>query len=971
MVILCMPAISLPALAIEDVNVEIIQRPERVYYKDDFVFDSRPLDLEDYIIHITYTDEIAEIIDINCSEDLCKTDGTVNYDYSNYGFFSGTNTGVDVNNPDFFFFDWERNYETDEVLLYLNNCGNRFLVDTIALQESNVVMFSLVSTPVLDEFLAEGSVYRIDYTDGSFEEITISSDMICHLTYTERDYYNSYDGPLAEFGYETLVKIGDNYASFDNNHLIYMGCYAEARETSAWISIDSMPKTAYYENEPLDIEGGTIRILHNDNTEEIVPMTEDMVVDFSTDCVGNYYVVVSYGPWKTDYMITVQHDFVAYGDVLRCNNCGAEIPAIDHIELIQAPSRTYYIGDHVFGGRPVDLTDCIVDVYYADGTSARADCNSINDWFYTEEYNYPIIGSFSGNWPSDSEDSSEFYFFDWVDNGDNTVDLYINTLATRLYVCTIEYVESDVIGLTIDEPVSMYYSLVGSVFTIDYSDGSSREITVSDDMVVYPCYTGTGYYNGFGTQELTEWGYAIKVDDNYIYVNENDGTANYMGCECDVYSEAPAEIYGANVSDYPKTEYLENEPLDLSGGTIEVYYSDGTTVIVPMTNDMICSDVSTATAGYAWVDLSYEGINIGFSININHDFHQVGDVNKCSVCGLEIPLVDHVELIKAPERTYYLQDALFNASNLGFLWEDQLRPFDLSGCIVDIYYADGSVSRVDCDRDLLQETDDASVMSVCGFIGGSDYHDSRWVEDKSLVPEFFFFDWDRTGENSVDLFINNLGSRLKVCTIEYMDSNVDSIEIVNEHSDEIKEFKNVDLEKLVWVLSGYRTFEGYICEYTQCHSPDMPYTCVETENYYEDEYGNKSGYIAYYDASVFEEEIHKYFDISSEELKNSLPKEMHAGMGDAFPNDGICYDSDRDAYGFYIAGRGDGENPCQGKYGYIDNGNNQYDIYFEHINHGWTSEIPNSGVEGYDYVVEYDDYGNVMGAYLYEHLTIL
>ena len=77
------------------------------------------------------------------------------------------------------------------------------------------------------------------------------------------------------------------------------------------------------------------------------------------------------------------------------------------------------------------------------------------------------------------------------------------------------------------------------------------------------------------------------------------------------------EITGIAVSKLPKTEYFTGEALDLTGGSLTVSYSDGTTETVSMTVDGVEVQTPDMTAaGTKTVALTYQGQQTSFEIQV-------------------------------------------------------------------------------------------------------------------------------------------------------------------------------------------------------------------------------------------------------------------------------------------------------------------------------------------------------------------
>ena len=160
-----MPTFSLSASALnaEVVSVDLVSLPTRTYYENDSVF-TGPWDLNGCVLEVTFTDETTRTID--CSEDLYKTG---DYDFTNYGFFSGEYSDPSDANEDYYFISYETVWDDNEGMdvvgfnLFFNTSGNSYPIGTINLENSNVTDFELVYSPEPEIDLATDSFYCVEY----------------------------------------------------------------------------------------------------------------------------------------------------------------------------------------------------------------------------------------------------------------------------------------------------------------------------------------------------------------------------------------------------------------------------------------------------------------------------------------------------------------------------------------------------------------------------------------------------------------------------------------------------------------------------------------------------------------------------------------------------------------------------------------------------------------------------------------
>ena len=116
-----------------------------------------------------------------------------------------------------------------------------------------------------------------------------------------------------------------------------------------WISLETMPTIQYVVNQDaLDVSFGTLRVYYEDDTEEVIPMTPDMVSGFDNSVLGRQWLTVSYGG----------------------RTCGYEIAVVDSVHssiameiwMESMPEKLVY-----YPGEPVDTTGAVLGVRYSNG----------------------------------------------------------------------------------------------------------------------------------------------------------------------------------------------------------------------------------------------------------------------------------------------------------------------------------------------------------------------------------------------------------------------------------------------------------------------------------------------------------------------------------------------------------------------------------------------------------------------------
>lgn len=113
--------------------------------------------------------------------------------------------------------------------------------------------------------------------------------------------------------------------------------------------------------------------------------------------------------------------------------------------------------------------------------------------------------------------------------------------------------------------------------------------------------------------------YSCDVADNDGVITVNDAlrilrVAARLADPSSLIGEEPVSLSGIEVTTPPtKTTYDQGEALDVSGGEITLYYSDGASEVIPITEDMV-SGFDSSVAGTNTITVSYGGKTATFRV---------------------------------------------------------------------------------------------------------------------------------------------------------------------------------------------------------------------------------------------------------------------------------------------------------------------------------------------------------------------
>lgn len=425
------------------------------------------------------------------------------------------------------------------------------------------------------------------------------------------------------------------------------------------IAMSMLPDVTKYKlnEKELKLTNGTIKVLYDDNTSEIINLDNKNVkiTGFNTTTPGTKTITVEYKSYKTTFNIeVVQKKLVK-------------------VEITNKPNKTTYIKDI----ETLDVTGGELKLYYNDNS--------------TEIINF-------------KNNKVKVTGFDNTQKGSREVIVTYENYINAFKVNIIEKKSAIVVE---EKPLKQTYSvnsekldLTGGFLTIIKEDGTkenisldNKEVKVSgfDNKTVGITYVTIEYKNAkaeFPVEIIDKEIESIKIEElpiktNYIYTKENldltggvanitykDGTqdkisltnenikisnfdnnkvgtnnieVNYRNVKTTFnVTVVDKKITGIEVTTLPtKTTYIKNqESLDLSEGILTIYYDDNTSDQMSLTNENIkvygFNNTKLETNN---LEVEYHGFKTNFGVEIIEDFNFDLDVESDSIFDNIPPIV--------------------------------------------------------------------------------------------------------------------------------------------------------------------------------------------------------------------------------------------------------------------------------------------------------------------------------------------
>ncbi len=314
------------------------------------------------------------------------------------------------------------------------------------------------------------------------------------------------------------------------------------------IVISSQGQTKYMQNDKLSLAGIDLYVTYSDDSNQTIPVTEDMLFE-------NHNLYFN----GTDYFARVPGDgqriTLRYGGKTTFYYIDVDPLKIDRLELLRAPKLVYRLGIDTV----IDLTGIVVKLYYNHIAEDGSEITGIADY-------YEIMTN--SNWSRGEPNLST--------SGEKSFALFY-TLAgeTTSLIFYVQVIETELLSIELDRPIES-----GMPLNMDLNlEEINLLLYFSDDSIqstpLLKCYT--------------------DYDPNDVTPGERLVTIRYGDCittQIITLSDKYLVSVTIDTTTSPRTNFVQAENLDLSGGHIRRDFSDGSYDFIAM------SDLSIKVSGY-------------------------------------------------------------------------------------------------------------------------------------------------------------------------------------------------------------------------------------------------------------------------------------------------------------------------------------------------------------------------------------
>ena len=499
-----------------------------------------------------------------------------------------------------------------QVTLKYTEDGKEGNIDYLVTIVNDVKEVSMNATPKTSYNIGES----LDLTNG---KITIKratgTDEVIDLT-DPRVTVTGFDSSAENTSLTIMVTFTENGITKQTSYEV------SVTDTILSMEIETLPKQNYLYNEPLDVSAGTIKVTRNSGVE-VINMTESMVKEmdntpFNSKTLGTRNLKVTYGGITKTYEVTVS-DYVT-GIIITP-------PTKTNYEYNEALDLTGGTVQKVMASgtivAPVSLIQSMVSGY--DATRIGAQTITVN--YEGKQGNFGVIVSDNiQTIEMKTTPKTSYKYGETLDVTNGTIEVTRSSGAKEIIAITknmvtgfnsetlgtqeliVNYngkqttyeieVKDYVKGIEITKPTKLVYN-VGE--TIDLTNGKVKEIMASGLATSPVAMTNS---------QVTITGFDTTI------VGAKTITVKYKGFTKTFSITVVDPTSSMVIKTLPdKLDYKYGEKLDLTGGTIQITKTSGSTQILNITKQMI-SGYNPKKLGSQVITVAYDGKTAEFSVNV-------------------------------------------------------------------------------------------------------------------------------------------------------------------------------------------------------------------------------------------------------------------------------------------------------------------------------------------------------------------
>ena len=327
------------------------------------------------------------------------------------------------------------------------------------------------------------------------------------------------------------------------------------------ITIHTIPtKVSYNVNETLDVTAGEIKVTRATGTPEIIPMTNSMVTNFDST--------------KENTALKLNVEYTENGVTKTADYTVTVKDSVKKITLKTTPKTDYKYNEEL------DVTGGEIEITKGSGTT------TINlESSMVSGYDKTTLGEQTLT----------------ITYGGQTTTYKVNV---KDYVTDISVSPTSVTGKYNDE-LSKLINDNNITYAVTYAKaGAKTPVVLAESMVA-----------GYNKTNIAEQNLTVTYTDN-----DSDSATNGKAFTATLKITLSDDIESMEISSTPKQNYKYGEPLDITGGTIEIVKSSGTKTI-PITESMVKeldgSEFDSTKLGTRNLNVTYGGITKTYEVTVS------------------------------------------------------------------------------------------------------------------------------------------------------------------------------------------------------------------------------------------------------------------------------------------------------------------------------------------------------------------
>lgn len=426
----------------------------------------------------------------------------------------------------------------------------------------------------------------------------------------------------------------------------------KAKSLSSIAVTQNPSKTNYLESkDAFNPAGGKVTLYYDNDTSEIIDLSECDITGFDNSKIGKCTLVVEYGGKETSFDVTIAEKSLSSISVTKKPTKLEYLEAKDSIDISGGEITLYYDNGT---SKTIDMTSSMISGF--DNTKVGSQSITVTYGGKKTTYNVTIKGKTLTKMEVSKAPTKLMYAKgkDSLDVTGGTIKLYYNNDTSE----TMNMSPKMISGFSNSE-------LGIKTLTVTYlgfTDTYDIEVTELEKIEILSLPTNTSFFEETGALDVTGGklklyyanGKTDVVDMSSAVVTGFDNSV--IGAQTlTVYYDGKTATYDINIIEKSLTSisltkspsknvYFENEDFVAAPGVLTCYYDNGSIVTVDLTASMV-TGFDNAKVGNQELTITYQDKTTSYEVIVKHNLEKIDAVEathnnsgniehyKCSICG--------------------------------------------------------------------------------------------------------------------------------------------------------------------------------------------------------------------------------------------------------------------------------------------------------------------------------------------------